>query len=84
LTVKCPSPETFRLLPDYIGKAPFYTTEYRRPYHIEGGYEQVFKLRTTETTTPRGIHMVHPDLPEVFGSEKISVYKKRGSKIGKH
>jgi hypothetical protein len=72
------------LLSDYIRKAPFYTAEYRRPYHIEGGQEHVMKLRTTETTTSRGIYIVHPDLPEVFGSEKISVYKKRGSKIGKH
>jgi hypothetical protein len=72
------------LLLDYIRKAPFYTAEYRRPYHIEGGQEHILKLRTTETSTPRGIHMVHRDLPDVFGSEKISVYKKRGSKIGKH
>jgi hypothetical protein len=71
------------LLPDYIRKAPFYTAEYRRPYHIEGGRERVFKLRVAETTTPRGAHIIHDDLPDVFIVEKISVYKKRGSNIGK-
>jgi len=71
------------LLPDYIRKAPFYTAEYRRPYHIEGGKERVFKLRVTETTTPRGATIVHDDLPDVFFVEKISIYKKKGSNIGK-
>jgi hypothetical protein len=71
------------LLPDYIRKAPFYTAEFRRPYHIEGGDQVVFDRRVTVTNTPRGISFVHPDLPDVFGGEKISVYKKRGSKIGK-
>jgi hypothetical protein len=71
------------LLPDYIRKAPFYTAKYRRPYHIEGGKERVFKLRGAETTTPRGAQIIHDDLPEVFVVEKISVYKKRGSNIGK-
>ena len=71
------------LLPDYIRKASFYTAEYRRPYHIDGGKERVLKLRDTETTTPRGVQIVHEDLPDVFGGEKISVYKKRGSNIGK-
>jgi hypothetical protein len=71
------------LLPDYIRKAPFYTAEYRRPYHIKGGSQVVFKLRSTVTNTPRGVSVVHPDLPDVFAGEKISAYKKRGSKIGK-
>ena len=71
------------LLPDYIRKAPFYTAEYRRPYHIKGGQEQVFKLRVTVTTIARGAQILHNDLPDVFVAEKISVYKKRGSKIGK-
>ena len=71
------------LLPDYIRKAPFYTAEYRRPYHIEGGKERVFKLRVVETTTPRGVQIVHDDFPDVFVVEKISVYKKKGSNIGK-
>jgi hypothetical protein len=42
--------------PDYIRNAPFYTAEYRRPFRIEGGIEEVFRLRRTETTTPRGNH----------------------------
>lgn len=71
------------LLPDYIRKAPFYTAEYRRPYHIEGGQEAVFRLRATVTNTPRGVQIIHADLPDVFVGEKISVYKKRGSNIGK-
>ena len=71
------------LLPDYIRKAPFYTAEYRRPYHIEGGQERVFKLRVAETTISRATQIIHRDLPDVFVVEKISVYKKRGSNVGK-
>lgn len=71
------------LLPDYIRKAPFYTAEYRRPYHIEDGKKGVLKLRDAKTTTPRGAQIAHNDLPDVFVVEKISVYKKRGSNIGK-
>ena len=68
-------------LPDHLRNAPFYTAEYRRPYHIEGGQERVFTLRVAETTTPRGVQIVHDDLPDVFFFERISVYK--GSNIGK-
>jgi hypothetical protein len=71
------------LLPDYLRKAPFYTAEYRRPYHIKGGKEEVLKLRSSETNTPRGAHGLNGDLPDIFVSEKISVYKKPGSNIGK-
>ena len=71
------------LLPDYTRKAPFYTAEYRRPYHIKDGQNGVIKLRAAETSTPRGVLPIHPDLPDVFGFEKISVYKKRGSNIGR-
>jgi hypothetical protein len=71
------------LLPDYIRKAPFYTAEYRRPYHIEGGTQNIFNLRAAVTNTPRGVTVVHSELPDVFVGEKISVYKKRGSKFGK-
>ena len=71
------------LLPDYIRKAPFYAAEYRRPYHIEGGKEEIFRIRVTEATIPRGVLLIHDDLPDVFVIEKISVYKKRGSNIGK-
>jgi hypothetical protein len=71
------------LLPDYIRKAPFYTTECRRPYYIEGGEQTALNLRATVTNASRGVSIVHPDLPNVFVCEKISVYKKRGSKIGK-
>lgn len=71
------------LLSDYIRKAPFYTAEYRRPYHVKGGEQIIFKLRVAVTNTSRGASIIHPDLPDVFVREKISVYKKRGSKIGK-
>ena len=71
------------LLPDYIRKAPFYTAVYRRPYYIEGGKERVCKMRGAVTTTPRGAQNVYADLPDVFVVEKISVYKKRGSNVGK-
>jgi hypothetical protein len=71
------------LLPDYLRKAPFYTTQYRRPYHIEGGKDEFLKLRSSETNTPRGAHGLNDDCPDIFVSEKISVYKKPGSNIGK-
>jgi hypothetical protein len=70
-------------LPEYVRRAPFYTAEYRRPYHIEGGQQMVIHLRSTETTTPRGVQIIHRDLPDVFYAEKISVYKRKGSNIGK-
>ncbi|KAF8847744.1 hypothetical protein BDZ45DRAFT_754559 [Acephala macrosclerotiorum] len=69
-------------LPGYFRKAPFYTAEYRRPYHVKGGGQIVCKLRVAVTSTSRGASIIHPDLPDVFVGEKISVYKKRGSKIG--
>lgn len=71
------------LLPDYLRKAPFYTAQYRRPYHIKGGTQEVFKLRSSETNTARGAHDLNDDLPDIFVTEKISVYKKPGSNIGK-
>lgn len=71
------------LLPDYLRKAPFYTAQYRRPYHIKGGKMEVFKLRSTETNTGRGAHVLGDDSPEIFAFEKISVYKRPGSNIGK-
>ena len=77
-----PPPRSPYLLPEYIRKAPFYTVEYRRPYHIEGGNQMVFKLRVTVTNVSRGASIIHPTLPDVFVDEKISVYKRKGSKIG--
>jgi hypothetical protein len=71
------------LLPDYLRKAPFYTAEYRRPYHIEGGKAKVLELRSSETSTPRGAQILKEDLPDIFVFEKISLYKKPGSNIGK-
>jgi hypothetical protein len=71
------------LLPDYLRKAPFYTVQYRRPYQIKDGKEEVLKLRSSETNTGRGAHVLKDDLPDIFVSEKISVYKKPGSNIGK-
>jgi hypothetical protein len=76
-------PSAPSLLPAYIKKAPFYAAEYRRAYQIEGGLESIVKLRITETSTPRGVHPVHHNLPDIFASEKISVYKRAGSNIGK-
>jgi hypothetical protein len=72
-----------KFLPEYFRKAPFYTVEYVRAHPIEGGLQGLLQLRGTKTTTPRGIHLIHRDLPDVFVIEKISVYKKTGSKIGK-
>ena len=68
----------------YTRTAPFYSTEFRRAYHIVGCiWKMLVQLRTTNTTTPRGINFVHENLPDMFGSEKISVYKRKGSRIGK-
>jgi hypothetical protein len=74
---------TPNLPPDYIKKASFYTAEYYRPCNVKGGQEKAFKLRVTETSTPRGVQIIHRDFPEVFVAEKISVHKKKGSNIGK-
>jgi hypothetical protein len=71
------------LLPEYIKKARFYTAEFRRPYHFEGGQEQIVTLRNTKTSTPRGVFPTHKDLPDFFAAEKVSVYKKPGSNVGK-
>jgi hypothetical protein len=70
-------------LPAYIRKAPFYTLEYRRPYRIEGGIDRVIGLRVSETSTPRGITSVHESFCDYFVSEKVSVYKRKGSDTGK-
>lgn len=70
-------------LPDYLKKASFYTAEYRRPYHMKGGRQEIFKLRSTETNTARGVFVFKYDIPDIFVSEKISVYKKPGSNVGK-
>ncbi len=68
-------------LMEYVRKAPFYTAEFRRPLRIEGR-EMLIQLRISNTTTPRGVTMIQDDLPDMFSSEKISVYKRMGSKIG--
>ncbi|KAG9234665.1 hypothetical protein BJ875DRAFT_461054 [Amylocarpus encephaloides] len=75
------SPRAPILLPDYLRKSPFYGAQYRRPYHIKGGKEEIIKLRSSETCTPRGVHILSNELPDMFVSEKISVYKRPGSKI---
>jgi hypothetical protein len=71
------------LLPDYLRKAPFYTGEFRRPYHIKGGKHEVFRFRASETCTPRAAQNLQDDLPDIFSMEKISVYKRPGSNVGK-
>jgi hypothetical protein len=75
-------PRAPNILPDYLREAPYYTAEFRRPYHIDGGIEEIKKRRSSETRTPRGTQMLKRDLPDVFTLEKISVYKKKESNIG--
>jgi hypothetical protein len=70
-------------LPDYMRRAPFYAAEYRRASHIEGGGSVAFQLRIKETTTPRGVLIIHSDHPDLFVAEKVSVYKRKGSNVGK-
>ncbi|PMD37100.1 hypothetical protein L207DRAFT_515509 [Hyaloscypha variabilis F] len=68
---------------EYVRKAPFYTAEFRRPLHMEGyTRKMIHQLRISNTTTPRGVTFIHDNLPDVFSAEKISVYKRLGSKIG--
>jgi len=74
-TVRAPN-----ILPGYLRKAPYYTLEFRRPYHFPGGSEEIIKLRSNETCTPRGAQTLKEDFPDAFVVEKISVYKRKGSK----
>ncbi len=78
-----PPPRAPNLLSDYLRKAPFYTTRYRRPYHIKGGTDEVLKLRSSETNMARGANVLNDDSPDMFVSEKITVYRKPGLNIGK-
>jgi hypothetical protein len=71
------------ILGDYLRKAPFYTAEYRRPYHIKGGFKESADLRSRVTSTPRGVEVLNDIIPDVFASEKISVYKKKGDNTGR-
>lgn len=78
-----PPPRAPHLLSDYLREAPFYTAQYRRPHHISGGLQEVINLRSNETNTARGVHALNNDIPDVFVSERSSVYNKPGSNIGK-
>jgi hypothetical protein len=71
------------LLPEYLRKASFYTGEFRRLYYIEGGLHKVYQFRSSETCTPRAAQNLKDELPDVFAIEKISVYKRPGSNVGK-
>lgn len=76
-----------KILPSCIREAPFYIVEFRRPYHLSKGLEDVIDLRSRVTNIPRGAHIfkgrqTNKDLPDVFVFEKVSVYKKKSSKIG--
>lgn len=73
-TVRAPN-----LLPDCLRTAPFYSMEFRRPYHIIGGLKKVIQLRSTETCVPRLVEFLRNDC---FVYEKISVYKRKGAKFG--
>lgn len=63
------------ILPGYLRKASYYTVEFRRPYHFPGGKKTIVELRSTKTSTPRGVHILNEDIPDAFVVEKISVYK---------
>jgi hypothetical protein len=76
-TVRAPN-----ILPDNFRKAPYYTAEFRRPYYIRGGLKEIIKLRSCITSTPRGVQIFRNDKPDTFISEKISVYKRKGSNFG--
>jgi hypothetical protein len=70
------------VLPGCLRKAPYYTAEFRRPYHIHGGLEKIIDLRSKITNTPRGAQVLRDHIPDTFVFEKLSVYKRKGSKFG--
>jgi hypothetical protein len=70
------------VLPDHLRKAPYYTVEFRRPYHIPGGLKEIIKRRSRDTSTPRGAQLLRDGIPDTFIFEKISVYKRKGSNFG--
>jgi hypothetical protein len=70
-----------KILPSCTREAPFYAVEFRRPYHLSKGLEDVIDLRSCVTNIPRAAQVIE-DLPDVFVFEKVSVYKKKDSKIG--
>lgn len=76
-----PSARSPIALSDCLRKAPHYTVSFRRPCHIPGGFDKIVNLRST-TSTPRGVHILKESIPDVFISEKISVYKRKGSNFG--
>jgi hypothetical protein len=82
-----------KILPPCIREAPFYAIEFRRPYHLSSGLEDVIDLRSRVTNIPRGAQVIKGThtvkgawdsdyFPDVFVYEKVSVYKKKDSKIG--
>jgi hypothetical protein len=76
-TVRAPN-----LLPDCLRTAPFYSVEFRRPYHIPGGLGKCIQLRSTKTSVPRLVEVIKDGASKVYVFEKISVYKRKGAKIG--
>jgi hypothetical protein len=70
------------ILPDGRRKAPYYTVEFRRPYHIPGGLTELMQLRSSKTNTPRGAQTLGGDIPNLFVFEKVSVYKRKGANFG--
>jgi hypothetical protein len=75
--------QTPDILPDYLWRAPFYTIEFRRLYHINKGLPCIVKLRSSNTCTPRGAQILREDLPNAFIFEKILVYHRKRSSTGK-
>jgi len=82
-----------KILPSCIREAPFYAIEFRRPYHLPRGLEDVIDLHSRVTNIPRGAQVIKGThtvkgawdsnyLPDMFVYEKASVYKKKDSKIG--
>jgi hypothetical protein len=70
-----------KILPSCTRQAPFYSLEFRRPYHLSKGLEDVIDLRSRVTNIPRAAQIIMGK-PDVFVFEKVSVYKKKNSKIG--
>jgi hypothetical protein len=85
---KEPTSRTPRVLPSCYRTAPFFSLNFRRPHSFFGGLAELLQLRALNSRTPRGIHVTDGNgggtvLPTFFALERVSVYKKKGSKIGK-
>jgi hypothetical protein len=83
-----PTSQAPRILPSCYRTAPFYSLNFRRPFAFFGSRSKLLTWRSSKSNTPRGILLTSGSdgeaiLPNSFILERVSVYKKNSSKIGK-